>query len=61
MKTIVEIREGECRWPVKTTKRDHLFCAEPVVKGRPYCACHRALSLDPDQTRTPKFHYTARK
>lgn len=41
-KTLLELEHHDCRWPIGDA--DFVFCAEPVVEGRPYCAKHCAES-----------------
>lgn len=53
LKTLDELEPFDCRYPIGVEAFGvHLFCAEPCVEGRSYCAIHMALcySRSPRQT-----------
>jgi GcrA cell cycle regulator len=46
----MELRAGECKWPVGDPKHPNFFfCGGPRKKGFPYCAvhCHMAFNVTP--------------
>jgi hypothetical protein len=47
LRTIVELDEATCRWPIRETAATgrHLFCAAPAVSGQPYCDVHLARAF----------------
>jgi len=46
LKTLMELKDSECRWPIGDPKRpDFGFCGAPRVVGpHPYCALHMRMS-----------------
>jgi GcrA cell cycle regulator len=46
--TIMELREGVCRWPLgDPTSPDFRYCGARAVEGLPYCAHHAQLAYQP--------------
>ena len=39
-KTLLELGNRDCRWPVEGKDKDTLFCAKPVKDGKPFCEAH---------------------
>lgn len=48
MKPLLDLDPRDCRWPVTDTK-PFMFCAAPRDGESSYCACHRVMSVTPDQ------------
>lgn len=48
MKTLLDLANNECRWPL-TRDKPFRFCAEPKLAGSSYCACHKPMSVRADQ------------
>lgn len=46
MKPLADLDWCDCRWPTNDAApgEPHLFCAEPAMPGRPYCAAHYRLA-----------------
>jgi hypothetical protein len=42
MKTLTDLGWNECKFIEGEPDADALFCAEPAIAGRPYCARHHA-------------------
>jgi GcrA cell cycle regulator len=73
--TVVETRQAvpiyvgrseQCCWPVRTVKtvtgrERHILCDEPTIGGRnnPYCAKHRAASVDARANARVRGHRTS--
>ena len=46
--SLLELSDERCRWPISTPgAEDFCFCANPPVKGLPYCAGHTRLAYRP--------------
>jgi GcrA cell cycle regulator len=46
--TIMELREGVCRWPLgDPTTPEFRYCGARAVEGLPYCAHHAQLAYQP--------------
>jgi hypothetical protein len=45
--TLMELKRGECKWPVNDAARGelHLFCGTPAEPDKPYCCTHAPLGL----------------
>lgn len=53
-KTLMELREGDCRWPVgEVGDPGFFFCGGPVETGQPYCAGHCARAYQVGNERRP--------
>jgi GcrA cell cycle regulator len=47
-RTILELTESTCRWPVGDPGScDFFFCGGNTVSGLPYCPCHARLAYQP--------------
>jgi GcrA cell cycle regulator len=47
-RTILELTESTCRWPVGDPgSGDFFFCGGNAVGGLPYCPCHARLAYQP--------------
>lgn len=47
-RTILELTESTCRWPVGDPgSGDFFFCGGNAVGGLPYCSCHARLAYQP--------------
>jgi GcrA cell cycle regulator len=52
LKTIVDLENSECRWPVGDPRHaDFHFCGQRQAVGRPYCEFHWRLSTQPTRPR----------
>jgi len=58
LKTFAELAVGECRFvvddataPNERPSSAFLFCAEPTISGRPYCAEHCRIAYEPRRKR----------
>lgn len=52
-KTLMQLGDRDCRWPVGDTHAsDFFFCAAPAEAGKPYCGphCRRAFTAPPSRT-----------
>lgn len=50
-RTILTIRNGECKWPLGASMdRPRFFCGEPCL-GRVYCEHHSKISFQPPKPR----------
>ena len=50
--TIMELREGMCRWPLgDPTKPEFRFCGSQGVVGLPYCTHHAQIAYQPTSDR----------
>jgi GcrA cell cycle regulator len=46
--TIMELREGVCRWPLgDPTSPDFRYCGARASEGLPYCAYHAQIAYQP--------------
>src|SRR5215210_7113136 len=46
--TIMELREGVCRWPLgDPTTAEFRYCGARAVEGLPYCAHHAQMAYQP--------------
>jgi hypothetical protein len=45
MKTLCELKNHQCRWPVDEIDGKHLFCARARCVGSSYCLAHHERSL----------------
>jgi GcrA cell cycle regulator len=46
--TIMELREGVCRWPLgDPTTPEFRYCGARAVEGLPYCAHHAQMAYQP--------------
>lgn len=50
LKTLVELGDSECHWPIDQPDGGFMFCASPALEGHPYCGprhhdhCRRAYN-----------------
>lgn len=55
---LLDLSNASCRWPVAEGRRsEFLFCGSPtadLLNGRPYCAFHYRLSIQPKLPRGSK-------
>jgi GcrA cell cycle regulator len=50
--TIMELREGVCRWPLgDPTSPDFRYCGARAVEGLPYCSHHAQIAYQPSVER----------
>jgi GcrA cell cycle regulator len=50
--TIMELREGTCRWPLgDPSSADFCYCGAKAVTGLPYCAHHAQVAYQPSTER----------
>ena len=54
-KSLIELKESDCRWPGPGPVEQRQFCAAPVLNGYPYCAGHCRLAYQP-YSRMPRWH-----
>lgn len=51
MKTLLQLGEHDCHWPVGTPppgrEREQLFCAQGKIPGKPYCPACAGVAYDP--------------
>jgi hypothetical protein len=45
MKTLLELKTSQCRWPVDEIDGKHMFCARTRCAGSSYCLTHYERSL----------------
>jgi hypothetical protein len=45
MRTLLEMKASQCRWPVDEIDGKHLFCARTRCAGSSYCLAHYERSL----------------
>jgi hypothetical protein len=45
MKTLCELKNHQCCWPVEEIDGQHLFCARTRCDGSSYCLAHYERSL----------------
>jgi hypothetical protein len=45
MRTLTELKEHHCRWPVEEIDGKHMFCARTRRAGSSYCPVHHERSL----------------
>jgi GcrA cell cycle regulator len=46
--TLLELREGQCRWPVNSPgAADFCFCGNERIDGLPYCVGHARIAYRP--------------
>jgi hypothetical protein len=45
MKTLLELKASQCRWPVDEIEGKHMFCARARCDGSSYCPAHHERSL----------------
>lgn len=51
-KTLIELEDGDCRWPIGDPKKaDFGFCGREKLPGVSYCACHARMAFDTAKTR----------
>jgi len=50
-KTILELREGDCRWP--EGDGPFTFCGHPAVRDKSYCASHCQIGFMRERRRAP--------
>jgi GcrA cell cycle regulator len=51
-RTILELSEGTCRWPIGDPgSADFFFCGGPSMTSLPYCAYHSRVAYQPANTR----------
>lgn len=51
-KTLLELTDDTCRWPVGDPQSpDFFFCGGRVAEGKSYCACHMARAYRPPSDR----------
>jgi hypothetical protein len=43
---LVELREGQCKFPTHEELGLHLFCGHPAERGDVYCPAHCALAYN---------------
>jgi len=43
--TILDLKPGQCRYPVHSIERSHFFCGEPVEGDKSYCPVHARACL----------------
>src|SRR3954453_14437492 len=66
-RSLLELTRGACRWPVgDPSYPDFFFCGAETLRGRPYCAAHRARALRPaaaaiQGARSARRHRTIRR
>jgi GcrA cell cycle regulator len=51
LRTLVELNEKTCRWPIGDRGPDHLFCGGLPEEGRPYCPGHCSFAYQPEKPR----------
>jgi GcrA cell cycle regulator len=44
LKTLLDLNNGECRWPVDGERAETRFCCHAVSQGSSYCEYHRLAS-----------------
>jgi hypothetical protein len=53
MLTMEDLKSHDCRWP-EAQNGEMLFCGEPALKDRPYCAVHAAIAYNKPAARYAK-------
>ena len=46
-KSLIELKESDCRWPGPGSGADLVFCAAPILNGYSYCVGHCRIAYTP--------------
>lgn len=61
-RTLLQLEEGQCRWPVGHPRApDFFFCGAAALPERPYCAAHCRRAYQPPPVRAPRAYIPMRR